>query len=151
MRSQRRGVEWKLVIIQCSSRLQSVDRGQYRIRRHIFAGFEVLKAVVTKIYIFWDIRPCSLVKINRRFGGIRGLHLQFRRISQGRNQLATRFTLVSSSAYFSTLKMEETCSSETSVDFQRAARRYIPEDRILQWKVFPCPVRHHALKTYGSV
>jgi hypothetical protein len=30
---------------------------------------------------------------------------------------------------FSTLKIEATCSSETSVDFQRSTRRYIPEDR----------------------
>jgi hypothetical protein len=32
------------------------------------AGFEVLTAVVIKSYIFWDITPCSLLKINRRFG-----------------------------------------------------------------------------------
>jgi hypothetical protein len=31
------------------------------------------------------------------------------------------------SAYSSTLKMEVICFSETSVDFQRTARRYIPE------------------------
>jgi hypothetical protein len=31
--------------------------------------------------------------------------------------------------YSSTLKMVETCSSETSVDFQRTTRRYIPKDR----------------------
>jgi hypothetical protein len=28
----------------------------------------------------------------------------------------------------STLKMRATCSSETSIDFQHATRRYIPED-----------------------
>jgi hypothetical protein len=33
--------------------------------------------------------------------------------------------------YSSTLKMEAICSSEMSVDFQRATRRYIPEDRNL--------------------
>jgi hypothetical protein len=38
--------------------------------------------------------------------------------------------LVSCSAYSSTLKREVTCSSETSVDFQRTTRRYIPEDII---------------------
>jgi hypothetical protein len=41
------------------------------------------------------------------------------------------FTLVSCSAYFSTLKMEEIFFSETSVDFQWTTRRYIPEDRTL--------------------
>jgi hypothetical protein len=45
--------------------------------------------------------------------------------------LATFFTLVSSLAYSSTLKMEATCSSELSVDFQRTTRHYIPEDGIL--------------------
>jgi hypothetical protein len=45
------------------------------------------------------------------------------------NQVASRaFTLVSCSAYFPTLKMEAICSSETSADFQRTTRRYIPED-----------------------
>jgi hypothetical protein len=33
--------------------------------------------------------------------------------------------------YSSTLQKEATCSSETSVDFQRTIRRYIPEDRTL--------------------
>jgi hypothetical protein len=36
------------------------------------------------------------------------------------------------SAYSSTLKREAICSSETSVDFQRTTRRYIPEDSALQ-------------------
>jgi hypothetical protein len=39
---------------------------------------------------------------------------------------STCFILVSSLPYFSTLKTEATCSSETSVDFQTC---YIPEDR----------------------
>jgi hypothetical protein len=43
------------------------------------------------------------------------------------------FTPVSCLAYSSNLRMEATCSSETSVDFQRTARRYIPEDRTLQF------------------
>jgi hypothetical protein len=45
--------------------------------------------------------------------------------------LLSAFVLVSYSAYSSTLKMEAICSSETSVDFQRATRRYIPEDSTL--------------------
>jgi hypothetical protein len=39
------------------------------------------------------------------------------------------FTLVSCLAYYSTLKMEATCSSETFFDFHWTVRRYIPEDR----------------------
>jgi hypothetical protein len=45
--------------------------------------------------------------------------------------LVTCFTLVSCLAYSSTLKMEVTCFSETSVDFQRTTQLYIPENRIL--------------------
>jgi hypothetical protein len=42
---------------------------------------------------------------------------------------------VSFLAYPSTLKLEATCSSETSVDFQRTRWRYISEDGTLQSKV----------------
>jgi hypothetical protein len=38
---------------------------------------------------------------------------------------------VSCLAYFSTQKMEVTCSTETSIDFQRTTGRYITEDRTL--------------------
>jgi hypothetical protein len=40
--------------------------------------FEVLTAAVTKSSIFWDITPCSPLKVNRRFGGTRLLLLQGR-------------------------------------------------------------------------
>jgi hypothetical protein len=46
--------------------------------------------------------------------------------------LASCFMLVS---YSSALKMEAVSSSETSVDFQRTTRRYIPEDRNLHTAV----------------
>jgi hypothetical protein len=42
------------------------------------------------------------------------------------------FTLVSCFTYFLTLKMEATCSSETSVVFQWTTQHYILEDRTLQ-------------------
>jgi hypothetical protein len=45
--------------------------------------------------------------------------------------LLPALTLVPCSAYSSTMKMEAICSFETSVDFQRTTRRYIPEDTIL--------------------
>jgi hypothetical protein len=31
--------------------------------------FEVLTAVIMKAIVFWDITPCSLVEVHRRFGG----------------------------------------------------------------------------------
>jgi hypothetical protein len=49
-------------------------------------GLEVLTEVVMKISIFWDIRQCSSLKVNRRFGGTCCLQLQGRRISQAKNQ-----------------------------------------------------------------
>jgi hypothetical protein len=86
--------------------------------------FEILTAVVIKSSIFWDISSCSLLKVNRRFGGTCRLHLQGRRISQA--LLATCFILVYCLDYSSTLKMEAKCSSETSFDIQRTTRRYVP-------------------------
>jgi hypothetical protein len=50
----------------------------YKIVSNI-AGFEVLTAVALKNTIFWDIRPCSPLSVNRRFGGTYRLHLQGRR------------------------------------------------------------------------
>jgi hypothetical protein len=38
-------------------------------------GFEVLTAAVMKSTIFWDIMPCSVLKINQRFGGTYRLHI----------------------------------------------------------------------------
>jgi hypothetical protein len=84
--------------------------------------------------IFRHITLCSLLKVNRRFGGT---SLQ----SYGSNkpskipalkQVVSRpaLTLVSYSAY-STLKMEVICSSEILVDFQRNTWRYIQEDSSL--------------------
>jgi hypothetical protein len=67
--------------------------------------------------IFWDITPCSLFKVNRRFGG---------------TELATCFMLVSCLVYYSTLKMKVTCFSEMLDDFQRTRRTYIPKDRTIQ-------------------
>jgi hypothetical protein len=77
-----------------------------------------------KSFIFWDITPCSPFKANWRFGGTFRLHLQSRTVSQARNQRESRWQAD---------EMEATCSTETSVDFQRTTRRYIPEDRTLRY------------------
>jgi hypothetical protein len=39
-------------------------------------GFEVPTAMVMKNFIFWDMMSCSLVKVNRNFGGTCRLYLQ---------------------------------------------------------------------------
>jgi hypothetical protein len=68
---------------------------------------EVLTAMVMMSSVFWDITPCSPLEINRRFGGT--------------------FRLLLLPPYSSTVKVEASCSSETSVDFQLTTRRCIPE------------------------
>jgi hypothetical protein len=42
--------------------------------------------MVMKSFIFWDITPCSTAKVNRCFVETYRLHLQWRRVSQARNQ-----------------------------------------------------------------
>jgi hypothetical protein len=81
----------------------------YNTRYIVFEGYAVQQqhaafcAVVMKCSLFWDITPCSPLKAMRRFGEKFRLHLP-------------DFTLVSCLAYSSTLKLEEICSSEASVD-----------------------------------
>jgi hypothetical protein len=89
-----------------------------------YIGFEVLTAVVMKSTIFWDITPCSPLKVNRRFGGTYRLNL-----CPAYHLLARWFI---ARAYSSTLKVEAKYTSETSIYFQRNTRRYIPEDSTLQ-------------------
>jgi hypothetical protein len=43
-------------------------------------------AMIEKSSIFWDITPCSQLKVNRRFGRICHHHIQSRKIGPVRNQ-----------------------------------------------------------------
>jgi hypothetical protein len=98
----------------------------------LYVGFEVFTVVVMKSISFWDITPCSPFRGQRLFGGTYRLHLQ-----GGRNNFSKQAACSSRchllACWFlaeiisSSLKMEATCSSETSVDTQRTTRRYIPE------------------------
>jgi hypothetical protein len=78
--------------------------------------------------IFWDITPCSPLKVSWCFRGAYGLHLQSQIISRVRN---LSWNQVSSSAYPSNLKFKVTCSYETLVDSQWTTLHYIPEDSTL--------------------
>jgi hypothetical protein len=42
---------------------------------NLLVGFEVLTAVVMKSYIFWDMTPCSPLKVSLRSGGTCRLNL----------------------------------------------------------------------------
>jgi hypothetical protein len=84
-----------------------------KINSRVCAAIYYLKSSV-----FWDIMSCIPLKVNRRFGGTYRLIIQDRRISQARNQCEAG-------------RKKSSYSSETSVDFQRTTRRYIPEGRTL--------------------
>jgi hypothetical protein len=51
-----------------------------------YVGSEVLKGVVTKSSMVWDITLCSPLKVNQHIGGTCHLHLQCQRLRQERNQ-----------------------------------------------------------------
>jgi hypothetical protein len=65
-----------------------------------------------KMAVFWDIAPCSLVEVDRRFKGRYCLHQQ-------------------GDESFIALMMETVRTSETSVYFNETARRYISFNLIL--------------------
>jgi hypothetical protein len=94
----------------------------------ILVGFGVLTAVIMKNSILWGVTSCSTLQVNRSFGGTCRLHLKVRRVSEAR---ILREAGSKHSSYSSTLKMNATCYSETSVALERITRRYIPEDRNL--------------------
>jgi hypothetical protein len=79
-------------------------------------------AIKTKGSIFWDVKPCNPLKVNRRFGG--NMACPSSRSKNKRNKKPVWKQVA-------TLKVETACSSETSVDFQRTTWRYIPEDRTI--------------------
>jgi hypothetical protein len=62
-----------------------------KVPSHKYLGFEVLRAVVMKSSIFWDIAPCGLLKIKRHFGGTYRLHLRGGIISRAGNQRESRW------------------------------------------------------------
>jgi hypothetical protein len=57
--------------------------------------------------VFWVVAPCILVEVDRRFRDVRCLHHQVIIIA---------------------LMIEAASTSETSVNFYQATRRYNPED-----------------------
>jgi hypothetical protein len=82
--------------------------------RVVQVGLEIPTAVLMKRFIFWNIMPCSPLKINGRFGETCRLHIQDQRISQARNQNEA-------GSKQSKLK-EAACSSETSLHFHWTTR-----------------------------
>jgi hypothetical protein len=63
--------------------------------------FCIKSSYILKSKAFWDIAPCSLLGVDRRFGGAYCLHHE---------------------------DDDEVRTSETSVNYNVPTRRYIPED-----------------------
>jgi hypothetical protein len=66
-----------------------------------------------KLRIFWDVLPCSLLNVDRRFRGS-----------------AASIIRAMNAASIITLMMKAARTSETSVDIQLRTRQYIPEDLV---------------------
>jgi hypothetical protein len=83
----------------------------------------------------------------QRFKETCRLHPQGLRISHARFCLPTASTLLSSLGHSSTLKIEATYCSATSVDFQLTIRHYNPEDKTLKRRISS---RHRILSTFDG-
>jgi hypothetical protein len=59
----------------------------------LFPGFQGFTAVVRKSSIFWDITPCSLVKVKRCIEGTHRLYLHGGKVSKARDLLAAGFMI----------------------------------------------------------
>jgi hypothetical protein len=81
---------------------------------------------------FWNVTPCSPVKVNRRFQGkisITRSEVNPIKKTTNTNLFAAFFVLVSFMACSSALKIEDIPSPETSVDFCRITQRCISDVR----------------------
>jgi hypothetical protein len=84
-------------------------------------GFEVFTTVTLENTVLWDMTPCSLVEVYRRFGGTYFLYLQSLRVIQatGKNQTESYSEAVG--------------FSERSFDICKTTRRHIPENSTIQY------------------
>lgn len=86
---------------------------------HFCVGFEVVTTATMKNSLFYCITGCSSLKTNRHFGVTYRLRLQGRRIINARYKSSACYLLQAGLLFglFLNLKIEATCSTETSVDF----------------------------------
>jgi hypothetical protein len=92
---------------------------------------------------FWNVTPCSPVKVNRRFQGnisITRSKVNPIKKTANTNLLVACFVLVSLLARSSALKIEEIRSSETSVDFCRITQHCIADVRDISIHLCENPV-----------
>jgi hypothetical protein len=85
--------------------------------------------MVMKSTIFWDIRPCTPLKVNGPFGGKHCLHLQGRRTTQARNQRENRWQAESAFIFRRKTSPPSSRSDKPSKKTpQKVAGRLYPED-----------------------
>jgi hypothetical protein len=99
-----------------------------------YVGFDVLIAVVIKWTIFWDIKLCSLLKVNWLFRGTYRPHLQGQRISHTGNQYENRLQ-----------------ASKPSVGFQWTTRCYIPEDSTDYFSLWIDSIQNYSILFFSTV
>jgi hypothetical protein len=58
-----------------------------------YVSFEYPAAVVRNSIILWDIKLCSLLEFNLRFGGKYSLHLQSRKINRAKYKCESRWKI----------------------------------------------------------
>jgi hypothetical protein len=87
--------------------------------------FQALTAPSMKIRAFWDVAPCSLIRVDRRF---RDVYCLYHQGGDGGKQ-----------------------NSETSVYSKQTTQRYIPEDSNLQVLLKITKISYDVLKTVPRV
>jgi hypothetical protein len=80
---------------------------------------DVLTAVITKSSLFYDMTPCSPLKVSRNLGKKFRVCHQGWRVSRGRN-----------------LEDGDMYLLKSSIEFQETVRNYIPEEIILHSQYF---------------
>jgi hypothetical protein len=58
----------------------------YTVYIYIYLFIVVFYVITLSKIIFWDVTPCSSVKVHRHYGGIYCLHLQGRNVSHANNE-----------------------------------------------------------------
>jgi hypothetical protein len=76
-----------------------------RLKSPLVVGFEVITAVTVKCNIIWDVTPCSVVNVYRRFGGTYCPDLQDRTRNQARRKQSEPCPVI----VYTELKVHERC------------------------------------------
>jgi hypothetical protein len=91
----------------------------------ISVGPKDLKAVRMSSSIYWDIWPCSPLKVNLRFEGTYRLHLQGVKVRQARSHYS--FMLNYYLIYFLTLKTDAINYSKMPLNIYWTTRGHVPQ------------------------